>query len=29
MALEFDETVENEIRKVLDEEMLVAEFYRK
>jgi Protein of unknown function (DUF3343) len=29
MALEFDETVENEIRIVLDEEMLVAEFYRK
>jgi hypothetical protein len=29
MALEFDEKVENEIRIVLNEEMLVAVFYRK
>lgn len=29
MALEFDETVESEIKKVLEEEMLVAEFYKK
>ncbi len=29
MALEFDETNEHKIKKVLEEEMLVAEFYRK
>ncbi|NLD92773.1 MAG: DUF3343 domain-containing protein [Fibrobacter sp.] len=29
MALEFDETVEREIKKVLEEEMLVAEFHKK